>query len=51
MTEKNLESTNCVPADIEFKLCNYKRKILDAVIKIRDSKLQFHFHDTSRNKA
>ena len=51
MTEKKLGSTNSVPADIEFKLCNYKPKILDAVIKIRDSKPQFHFHDTSRNKA
>ena len=38
MTENNLDSTKSVPADIEFTLSNYKSKILDAIVKIRDSK-------------
>ena len=38
MTENKLESDKSVPADIEFKLNNYKPKILDAIIKFRDSK-------------
>ena len=34
IAENRLVSTNSVPADIEFKLSNYKPKILDANIKI-----------------
>ena len=55
MTENNLGSANSVPADIEFKLSNYEPKILDAIVKIRDSKKRLDidsiFHDISRNKA
>ena len=55
MKENNLDSTNSVPADIEFKLSNYEPKILDAIVKIRDSKKRLDidsiFHDISRNKA
>ena len=38
MRENKLDSDKSVPADVEFKLSNYKAKILDAIIKIRDSK-------------
>ena len=52
IAENRLVSTNSVPADIEFKLSNYKPKILDANIKIWNSKksqdLDSIFHDTSR---
>ena len=55
MTENNLDSTNSVSADIDFTLSNYKPKILDATVKIRDSKkrpdLDSIFHDISRNEA
>ena len=37
-TENKLDSAKSVPADVEFKLSNYKPKILDSIIKIRDSK-------------
>ena len=47
MTENNLDSAKSVPADVEFTLSNYKPKILDAVVKIRDS----IFHGISRNEA
>ena len=55
MTGNNLESTYSVPADIDFTLSNYKPKILDAIVKIRDSKkrpdLDSTLHDISRNEA
>ena len=55
MTENNLDSAKSVPADIESTLSNYKPKILDAIVKIRDSKkrpaLDSIFHDISRNEA
>ena len=55
MTKKNLDSANSVPADIEFKLSNYKPKILDAIVKIQDSKkcpdLDSIFHVISRNES
>ena len=55
MTENNLDSVKTVPADIEFTLSNYKPKIPDAIVKIRDSK-KFSgrdsiFHDIARNEA
>ena len=53
MTENNLDSAKSVPADIEFTLSNFKPKILDAIVKIRDSKKRpgqdSIFHDISRN--
>ena len=53
MTENNLDSAKTVSADIEFTLSYYKTKILDAIVKIRDSKkcpdLDSFFHDISRN--
>ena len=55
MMENNLDSTKSVPADIEFTLSYYKPKILDAIVKILDSKkrpdLDPTFHDISRNEA
>ena len=55
MTENNLDSVKTVPADIEFTLSNYKPKIPDAIVKIRDSKkfsgLDSIFHDIARNEA
>ena len=55
MTENNLDSAKSVPADIKFTLSNYKPKILDAIVKIRDSikrpDLDSIFHDISRNEA
>ena len=38
MTENNLDSASSVPSDIEFKLSNYKPKMLGVIINIRDSK-------------
>ena len=49
------DSVNSVLADIEFKLSNYKLKVVNAIIKTRDSKkhsdIDSIFHDISRNKA
>ena len=36
--ENKLDFANSVPADIEFKLNSYKPNILNAIIKIGDSK-------------
>ena len=38
IVENKLNPTNSVSADIAFKLSKCKPKILDAIIKIRDSK-------------
>ena len=54
-TENNLDFAKSIPTDIEFTLSNYKPKILDAIVKIQDSKkhtdLDSIFHDISRNEA
>ena len=47
MTKNNLDSTKSVPADIDFTLSKYKPKIVDAIVKIRDS----IFRDISRSEA
>ena len=55
MTENNLDSNQSVSEDIDFTLSYYKPKILDAIVKIRDSKkrpdIDSIFHDILRNKA
>ena len=55
MTENNLDSTKSVPADIDFTLSKYKLKIIDAIVKIRDSKkrpdIDSIFRDISRSEA
>ena len=44
IVENKLNPTNSVSANIAFKLSKCKPKILDAIIKIRDSKKhRFHF--------
>lgn len=52
MAENKLDSINSIPADIEFEISNYKRKILNANIEIRRYKkrpdLISIFHDASR---
>ena len=53
--ENKLDFANSVPADIEFRLNSYKPNILNAIIKIGDSKkrpeLDSIFHDVSKNGA
>ena len=55
MTKNNLDSIKSVSADIDFTQSYYKPKILDAIVKIRDSKkrpdLDSIFHDISINEA
>ena len=55
MTKNNLDSNQSVSEDIDFTLSYYKPKILDAIVKIRDSKkrpeIDSIFHDISRNEA
>ena len=55
MTENKLDPANFIPADIELELSSCKPKILDAIIKIWESKkrpdLEFIFLDISRNEA
>ena len=55
MTENNLDSTKSVPADIDFTLSKYKLKIIDTIVKIRDSKkrpdIDSIFRDISRSEA
>ena len=55
MTKNNLDSTKSVPADIDFTLSKYKLKIIDAIVKIRDSKkrpdIDSIFRDISRSEA
>ena len=55
ITENNLGSAKSFPTYTEFTLSNYNPKILDATIKIQDSKkrpdLDSIFHDISRNEV
>ena len=55
MTENNLDSTKSASADIDFTLSYYKPKILDAIVKIWDSKkrpdLDSIFLHISKNEA